>query len=177
MCSVVKLLAAAGVTVTAMPERLLGPASLKQRNAVLIGTPEYSTIIGQLLDRTPLTIGFSATERVRAVVDHKTGVPVYLRTPVVGGIATFDYGLITVLHSEGAAAGDRKTVILSGLSAASAAGAAEYFCSAPRLLELRKRFQRDGLPGFPSSFQVVVRCNADTLTTDSRYETHRVIAR
>jgi hypothetical protein len=46
------------------------------------------------------------------------------------------------------------------------------------LQDLRNRFQKEGMAGFPSAYQVVVRCRTnDTLLLSSEYAAHRVLDR
>ena len=57
-------------------------------------------------------------------------------------------------------------------------GAAEFFSRPALLRALRDRFRAEGLSGFPSAYQVLVRCRSDdTLLLGTEYVTHRVIAR
>jgi hypothetical protein len=88
------------------------------------------------------------------------------------------YGLITVLPGEGEAAGPHHTVIFSGITSVGAHGAAEFFSQADSLQALSRVFQAEGVRGFPSAYQVVVRCRSDdTLLLGTEYVAHRIIAR
>ncbi len=67
-------------------------------------------------------------------------------------------------------------LILSGSHSSCTIGAAEFFSSASHLRELLQRFRREGYAGFPSAYQVVVGCTADSvLPLSVRYESHFVL--
>jgi hypothetical protein len=69
-------------------------------------------------------------------------------------------------------------VILSGLTSVGSHAAADFFTSAPELRRLRDRFREQGLNGFPSAYQVVVKCkSSDTLLISAEYETHAIISK
>ena len=87
------------------------------------------------------------------------------------------YGLLTVLPTAAEPGGQQhRTLIVSGVSNVGIQGAMEFFTSAERLQELKTRFRRDGLVGFPKSYQLVVRCTAqDSLPLSCDYEFHLVL--
>jgi hypothetical protein len=88
------------------------------------------------------------------------------------------YGLISMLPGEGEAAGPHRTLIFSGITSVGAHGAAEFFARPEDLNILRQRLAVEGYSGFPSAYQVLVRCtSSDTLLLSTEYVTHRVIAR
>ena len=88
------------------------------------------------------------------------------------------YGLISMLPGEGESSGPHRTLIFSGLTSVGAHGAAEFFARPEGLGVLLKHLSSEGYSGFPSAYQVVVRCtSSDTLLVSTEYVTHRVIAR
>jgi hypothetical protein len=87
------------------------------------------------------------------------------------------FGLVSVLQNESSADGDRSIVVLSGLTSVGIYGGAAFFTSIRDLRALAERFRKDGLPGWPKAYQVVVRCRAsdDAQLLSAAYETHDVL--
>ena len=57
-------------------------------------------------------------------------------------------------------------------------GAAEFFSKPETLNVLRGKLAAEGHAGFPTAYQVVVRCRSnDTLLLSTEYVTHRIIAK
>ena len=73
--------------------------------------------------------------------------------------------------------GAHNFVVFSGLTSAGTGGAATFFTSGTDLKNLAERFRRDGLSGWPKSYQVVVRCRTsdDSQLLSDNYETHEVL--
>jgi hypothetical protein len=171
-------LALAGAPYQMLPERSLGAAALRGRNAILIADPQNSNVAAHRLENTPLTLEFDNGAQ-DVVVRERAGS----RTAWVGKRGpdkryTEVYGLVTVLPGEGEAAGPHRTVIFSGITSVGTHGAAEFFSRPELLRTLRDRFRSEGLSGFPSAYQVLVRCRSDdTLLLGTEYLTHRTIAR
>ena len=171
-------LALAGAPCQILPERSTGAAVLRGRNVILIADPQNSNMAAQRLEQTPLTLEFD--ERAHDVVIRERAGS---RTTWVGkrGLDkryTEVYGLVTVLPGEGEAAGPHRTVIFSGITSVGTHGAAEFFSRPDSLRALRDRFRSEGFSGFPSAYQVLVRCRSDdTLLLGTEYLTHRAIAR
>jgi hypothetical protein len=87
------------------------------------------------------------------------------------------YGLITVIPSKSSNPGRQRTVILSGTISPGTQAAAEFFCSASHLLDLKEKFVRAGLAGFPDTYQVVVRAQVHgNMLLDVSYVTHCVLS-
>jgi hypothetical protein len=170
--------ALAGAPYQILPERSTGAAALRGRNVVLIADPQNSNVAAHRLESTPLTLEFD--ERVQDVVVRERAGS---RTVWVGKRGPDKryaevYGLVTVLPGEGEAAGPHRTVIFSGITSVGTHGAAEFFSRPELLRALRDRFRSEGLSGFPSAYQVLVRCRSDdTLLLGTEYLTHRTIAR
>ena len=168
----------AGAPYQILPERSLGAAALRGRNAILIADPQNSNVAAQRLEHTPLTLEFDESAQ-EVVVRERAGA----RTAWVGKRGPdrrFSelYGLISVLPGEGETAGPHRTVIFSGITSVGTHGAAEFFSRPELMRALRDRFRAEGFSGFPSAYQVLVRCRSDdTLLLGTEYLTHRTIAK
>ena len=171
-------MALAGAPYQILPERTIGAAALRGRNVILIADPQNSNVAAQRLKDAPLTLEFDEAAR-DVIVRERAGA----RAAWVGKRGpdkryTEVYGLVTVLPGEGEAAGPHRTVIFSGITSVGTHGAAEFFSRPESLRALRDRFRSEGLSGFPSAYQVLVRCRSDdTLLLGTEYVTHRVLAR
>jgi hypothetical protein len=162
-----------------LPERAVSIAALRGRNSILLGNSQISSIANEELLRGLWTIDFEPSLGRVAIVNQKaSGRP----APFLGnygkpGEPTWCCGLITVLPAEGS--GNRaRTVIISGITPTGTDAAMEYFASAPALRDLRQRFAHDGISGFPSAYQVVVKCRSkDTFLLASGYAVHQVLSR
>ncbi len=168
-----------GATYQLLPERATSIAALRGRNTILLGNSQTSSIAHEELLRGMWTIDFEPPLGRVAIVDQKAaGRP----TPFLGeygkpGEPTWCCGLITVMPTEGAA-NDSRTVIVSGITPTGSDAAMDYFTSAAALRDLRRRFQSEGYTGFPSAYQVVVKCRSkDTFLLASEYAAHHVLAR
>ena len=86
------------------------------------------------------------------------------------------YGLITVIPSQEAGEGEKKTIVFSGITSAGSQAAMEFFQSASGLQELKKQLAKQGYGWFPPAYQVVVRCRMDhTLALSWTYQAHKVV--
>ena len=157
------------------PERVVTEAMFRNRNVVLIGMPENSPIADRLLARGAFQVGFD-----EAI--HKETIVGPLRSPIApktyiterkGGDLIESHALITILPGEGDGGSLHRMLILSGSHSSCTIGAAEFFSSASHLRELLELFRREGYAGFPSAYQVVVGCTADSvLPLSVVYESH-----
>jgi hypothetical protein len=157
------------------PERVVTEAMFRNRNVVLIGMPENSPIADRLLAEGGFQIRFD-----EAI--HKETIVGPLRSPIApktyiterkGGDLIESHALITVLPGEGDGGSLHRMLILSGSHSSCTIGAAEFFSSARHLRELLELFRREGYAGFPSAYQVVVGCTADSvLPLSVVYESH-----
>ncbi|MFN7929929.1 MAG: hypothetical protein U0Y68_18675 [Blastocatellia bacterium] len=165
-----KTFTAAGVSAHIFPEIVTTIPTLRRRNVLLFGAPEYSPLIAHFLEKCPLTVNY-----LMAVVSHteKDATPLRYaikRDPNFRAIEV--YGLITVLPSESATSEQHRTVIFSGVNSAGAQAAAEFFASPEHLLELQKHLQQEGHAQFPPAYQVVVKAEPDdNLLLSFKYET------
>jgi len=160
------------------PERVVTEAMFRNRNVVLIGMPENSAIADRLLARGGFQVGFDEEIHRETIIGPLRG-PAAPKTYVTkrnGNDLVESHALITVLPGEGDGGSLHRMLILSGSHSSCTIGAAEFFSSATHLRELLERFRREGYGGFPSSYQVIVGCTADSvLPLSVHYETHFVI--
>ena len=168
-----------GVQYQILPERIAPLASFRNRNVLLIGDPLNSFAAAKLLSRARLTIAHDPSSNRLVIRDLRkppTDPPAYSRVEGLPGKAAEVYGLLTVLPSDSEPSQQRRTLIVSGVSNVGIHGAIEFFTSPDRMLDLRNRFKRDGLAGFPSAYQVVVRCTAEnSLPLSCGYAAHYVL--
>jgi len=181
MASAVAALAGYHSAYRVVPERLLQPYMLRNRNVLLFGRPEYSPAIRLLLKDTPFVVEYNSELRSWGVRNRtpKTGEPAFYASRAnAAGLMSQVPGLLTVLPSEAPVGEAKRTVIFSGATTAGALGAEEFF-STPRSLEnLGARFRKEGLPRWPQSWQLVLQtdvANDSTLPLRSVYEAHRVL--
>ena len=169
-----------GVQYQILPERTAPLASFRGRNVVLFGDALNSFAAAQLLNRSRLSVAYN-TGTNRLVIRDRTAKqsdpPAFSRREARLGEPAEVYGLLTVLPTAAEPGGQQhRTLIVSGVSNVGIQGAMEFFTSAERLQELKTRFRRDGLVGFPKSYQLVVRCTAqDSLPLSCDYEFHLVL--
>jgi len=161
-----------------LPERSTSAPALRGRSVVLIGDPQNSIAAANRLANTPYTLEYdSAADDV--VVRERSGKGaswVGKRGP--DNRYTEVYGLISMLPGEGETSGPHRTLIFSGITSVGAHGAAEFFARPEGLNLFLRRLAGEGYNGFPSAYQVVVRCtSSDTLLVSTEYVAHRVIAR
>jgi hypothetical protein len=81
-----------------------------------------------------------------------------------------------VLPGDGPIPSQRRIIVVSGISTVGVHGAMEYFSSPEKMSQLRDRFLKEGFPGFPPAYQVVVLCKSDdTLLLSADYAGHEVL--
>lgn len=171
MSIVGRVLERSGVAWEVLPARVGFEPLLRNRNALILGRPEYSRVAAKLMERQPLTVEFNGGLREYAVLDRGEGGKWFLPKYGANDYAEVVYGLITVMPSEGSPAGERRTVVLTGTNSAGAQAAAEFWASAREMGALIRRMGGE----LPRSYQVLVRATASaTMTLDVFYETHRV---
>jgi hypothetical protein len=171
-------LALASAPYQILPERSLGAPALRGRNAILIGDPLNSNLAARRLEHAPLTLEFDERSQDVVVRERAGSRTVWAGKRGPDRRYAEVYGLVTVLPGEGETAGPHRTVIFSGITSVGTHGAAEFFSRPELLRTLRDRFHSEGFSGFPSAYQVLVRCRSDdTLLLDTEYIAHRTIAR
>ena len=172
-------LRAFGAQAQILPERTAPLASFRNRNVILFGDGINSFAAAKLLSRARLAVVHDPATGRLVIRDRTKPVSdpaAFSRREAEPGDPAEVYGLLTVLPSDSEPGQQRRTLIVSGVSNVGTQGAMEYFASPDRLTELRKRFRRDGLPGFPPAYQVVVKCTAeDSLLLSCGYAAHYVL--
>lgn len=178
VATIAKILAAAGTSFQVLPERVVSFPSMRNRNVIFFGRPEFSPAIAQLHRRGVFYIDFDEGIHDYAIINrapHGTE-PGLWALKREGQRIPEDYGLITVLPSEGADEGQQRLVVISSLTSAGAQAAAEFFSSPHQLLVLQEKLQAEGHRAFPSSWQVIVKTTADAILPLSySYVAHRVL--
>jgi hypothetical protein len=178
--SAVHLLTSAGIQTRVVSENDLRPYALRDRNVILIGSPNYSPYAARVLGASVFSVRYDPGSREEVISDHPSDPlkrTVFRPDRDEFGKRTTAYGLITVFPSHG---NDEaaETVIFSGISAAGPQAAMEFFKSAVDLRALRSRLAREGYRTFPPAYQVVVRCALDHgLALNGTYVAHRVLQR
>jgi len=160
-----------------LPETEAPVAALRGRNGVLIGTGTNSQAAAVLLRNLPFTIDYNSADQFTVFDQRKPAGQNQLFVSQATGepVPSVAYGIFSVITSADLAGRPRRTLVLSGSSSAGVQAAAEFFCSAVRMRELRQRFQAAGMKGFPSVYQVVVRCKTSGVRLISyEYATHAV---
>jgi hypothetical protein len=160
IATVARTLSRFGKSYQILPERIAPLAALRDRNAVVIGIPMDSDVVTKLLSSTVYTIGYHPAVDELAILDRRqpNAVPEYAARATKPERVNIVYGLVTVLPSEGQPDSLRRTVVFSGLGSVGTHGAADFFSSPEHIAQLRQRFRREGIKGFPPSYQVLVRC-------------------
>jgi hypothetical protein len=145
---------------------------------VLIGDPQNSNAAAGRLAATPFTLEFDPSLHDLVVKERGNSGKVWSGKRGPGNRYTEVYGLISMLPGEGEVMGSHRTLIFSGITSVGAHGAAEFFARPESLNVLLRHLSTDGYSGFPSAYQVVVRCtSSDTLLLSTESVAHRVIAR
>lgn len=170
-----KTLTSVGLSAHILPGIVINVPTLRRRNVLLFGAPEYSTTIAHFLEKAPLTVDYLHAIVSRGTDNHETRRYAIKRDTQFRAVEV--YGLITVFPSEGSMSEQHRTVIFSGVNSAGAQAAAEFFASPDHLLELQKHLRQEGHHRFPPAYQVVVKAEPDdNLLLSFKYETHRVIS-
>jgi hypothetical protein len=179
--AVSQLLSGGGITPELQPEAAIQLPALNKRNLVMFGRPGFSKTIDLYLRDKPFRIRIPDQQRTTAILntDPRPGEPnEYDNRAGGGGAANGEtaFGLITVMPSWGDS--NRRTVVFSGTLSPGEQAASEFFTSAKQIQTLLRLFRKEGLPGFPPAYQVVVRSNIfGTSALDVQYVTHRVISK
>jgi hypothetical protein len=176
-----KALDSMGAGYQVVPDAAIKLSTLRSRNAILIGDPTLIPIIGQELQRTAFSMEYDASVGDFVVKERavKAGQPLMVAPNAAGRDKLRQVpGLLTVLPSDDAPGGNKKTVIFACANSAGCLGAAEFFSSPQSMRELRARFAKEGINGFPRAYQVVLRCQSDNIALLSfSYAAHRVLDR
>jgi hypothetical protein len=140
-----------------LPESEAPLTALLGRNGVLIGTPVNSQAASVLLKTVPLTIGFTPDDEFALIDQTKPSGQgtLYTGQPGTDPGPRPLYALLTVLTTTDASGKQHRTLSLTGTgSSAAIQGAVEFFCSADRMRDLKRRLGGS----FPPNYQVVIKC-------------------
>lgn len=173
--TVLRTMTSAGVTPQMHPEKVVAMPTLRRRNVILFGAPQYSPAIMHFLEKCPLTVKY-----LSSIISHGPGqasTPLYSIKRDDKNRPVQVYGLITVLPSESSIDHNHRTLIFSGTNSAGAQAAAEFFSSPENLTELRKHLSEEGHGKFPPAYQVVISAQTeDSILLNFKYETHRLLS-
>lgn len=160
------------IPVEILPGARLHAVAFRDRNAVLIGRPEYSDAVRLLTPEDGLAVEYNAARRVLGVHNRRPGQGEPEWWFSTGGLR-HGYGLISVLSLDGL--GKRRTIMLSGINSDGAEAGARFLTSPEGLKQLDAAFRKRGLTKWPASFQVVVRTESvDTYSLQTKFEFLRV---
>jgi hypothetical protein len=166
-----------GGTYQILPESEAPVAALRGRNGVLIGAATNSQAATVLLRNLPFTIDYNSADQF-AVFDQRKppgGNQLFVSQPSGEPVPSAAYGILTVITSSDLAGKLKRTLVLSGSASPGVQAAAEFFCSAMRMREMKDRFLAAGMKGFPPIYQVVVRCKTSGVRLISyEYAAHAV---
>jgi hypothetical protein len=172
LVSITELLQKSNVRFYLSPERVVPAYAMRNRNVIILGAPQDSITISDMLTRGVFHFGYSMAHDIVIQKGDASfdDAPYYVSRSRDHADSFETYGLITVMPSIGAESRAVRTIIFSGITSVGAQGAAEFFTSAAHMRELRNHFRKEGLADFPPAYQVVVRCNArDTLLVSFEY--------
>lgn len=156
-------IAAGGGSFQFLPENIVGPVALRNRNVVLIGSPNYSPYAARVLSSTPFTI-FEDEDLGEETIREQSpaaGTPAFVPKRGPSGQLALVYGLITVFPNQMGVETGPRAIIVSGVTGAGAPAAMEFFASPACLAMLRSSFARGGLKHVPASYQVVIKGSRD----------------
>jgi len=179
--TVTNTLATAGIGYQLLPERVAPVTSMRGRNVILFGSPQYSEAVKHLMQQCAFQPGYDPTTREFVIFNRQPQAAepnswMVKRDEQQRAIEV--YGLITALPSEGANDSRQRTVIISGLNSAGTQAAAEFFASPQHLQELQTKLQAEGHSHFPRAWQALIKTTSDaTLPLTYSYVTHRVLQR
>jgi len=158
-----QIVSAAGGTIDFLPENTFGSAALRNRNVLLIGSPNYSEYAGRVLKNTPFTISEDSAIGEEVIRERSTAAngKVFIPKRDESRSLTIVYGLITVFPTQPLSDRHCRTIIVSGVTGAGSGAAMHFLATANGLSTLLERFKKDGLKQVPSAYQVIVRGSRD----------------
>ncbi len=161
------------VPVEILPGARLHAVAFRDRNAVLIGRPEYSDAARLLSPEAGLAIEYDSVKRAVGVHNRRPrqGEPEWWFS--TGGLR-HGYGLISVLSLDGL--GKRRTIMFSGINSDGAEAGARFLTSGEGIQQLNREFTRRGIRRWPMGYQVVVRTESvDTYSLQTKFEFLRIL--
>lgn len=157
-----RTISAAGASIDFLPENTLQAAALRNRNVLLIGSPNYSAYAARILRNTPFTIVEDRTLGEEVVREQSSDPSkAFIPKRDQSGSLVLVYGLITVFPNRTLSDRNSRTVIVSGVTGAGSGAAMHFFTTTSGLSALLERFRKDGLKQIPTSYQIVVRGSRD----------------
>lgn len=161
------------IPVEILPGARLHAVAFRDRNAVLIGRPEYSDAVRLLTPEAGLAVEYNGVKRALGVHNRRPGQGEPEWWFSTEGLR-HGFGLISVLALDGY--GKRKTIMFSGINSDGAEAGARFLTSADGLAQLAAEFEKLGLKTWPPSYQVVVRTESvDTYSLQAKFEFLRVL--
>jgi hypothetical protein len=128
----VRMLTAARKGVQVVPEYSVHPLTLRGRDVIVIGSPNYSPVAARVLRQAPFSVRYDPATRLEVVSTedpNREGGASYSSERGQSMGLKLAYGLITVLPGPGPNDDTRRIVLFSGISSAGTQAAVEYFCS------------------------------------------------
>jgi len=147
-----------------LPENIVGPAALRNRNVILIGGPNYSAYAARILRNTPLTIQEDDATGEEIIRDRSraAGAPLpFMYKRDAAGKLLVVYGLITTFSNQAGVEKGQRAIIISGITGSGTSAAMDFLASPAGLTALRERFRKDGITNIPATYQVVVKASRD----------------
>jgi hypothetical protein len=177
--AVIEMMSGAGIAPELLPESAVQLPALNRRNLVMFGRPGFSNTVSSYLADKPFQVRIPDERHITAIrnMHPKPGEPAEYDASAESRSTKREtaFGLITVMPGRGSV--NLRTVIFSGTLSPGTQAASEFFSSAKQLESLRRLFHKEGLSGFPASYQVVVRSHVfGTSALDVEYVTHRVVS-
>lgn len=161
------------VPIEILPGARMHAVAFRDRNAILIGRPEYSDAVRLLTPEDGLAVEYNGTKRALGVHNRRPGEGEPEWWFSTGGLR-HGYGLISVLSLDGR--GKRRTIMLSGINSDGAEAGARFLTSAAGLEQLSAEFDKRGIRHWPPSYQVVVRTESvDTYSLQTKFEFLRIL--
>ncbi|HWQ55454.1 MAG TPA: hypothetical protein VN442_17335 [Bryobacteraceae bacterium] len=165
-----RFLAKRGVDVELLPESSVRPAALKERNAVLIGRGDYSSVVEVVLPEGGYFVRYVPEKKEVGIVDSRNGTGFYRERDGV-----INYGLVTVRTPHPGQSQANRYIIVSGINSDGTQAGMEFLGSPDKMADLKERLVAGGRKDWPSSFQIVVRTiSSDSYTMQAQYAAHRV---
>jgi hypothetical protein len=165
-----RFLSRRGVEVELLPESAIRPAALKERNVVLIGRGDYSSVVEVLQPGDGYFVRYDSAKNEVGVVDSRGGHGFFRERDGV-----VNYGLVTVCTPHSAQRDANRYIIVSGINSDGSQAGVEFLQSPDKMADLKKRLNAGGYKDWPASFQVVVRTiSSDSYTMQAQYAAHRV---
>lgn len=166
-----------GTTYQLLPERIATVSAMRGRNAILLGAPVDGQAISVAMKDMPLIVDYESSIHEFVVRDRNAKTFIAPKKEANGDFAEV-YGLLTVKTARDADHRHIQTVLLSGITSVGVQGASEFFSSPSAMRELKGRFTKEGIAGFPGAYQVVVRCTYNNLLLLAyEYHSHRVLGK